>query len=975
MTASIPSLGDQIHQLYLAYLGRPADPAGLEYWINQVNGANGSLAGALGGFSDSIESAELYGYMSTAQVITALYANLFNRQPDAPGLAYWMQELNSGSVTQAHIALAIVQAAQDTDAAAIAHKLVIAKAFTGLIDTVPEITGYSGVVSFDYARGFLKTVGADDTSVQAADSYLPIAVAIATGTYVSNGGAWAASGQVFTLTAGDDIILGTPYADTITSSVRGGFGGADRIDGGAGIDRLLVTDTDDLYLYGVTVRNIDSASLTSDGSILVDASDWSGLRELSVQGRLEIDLRASSSTVINATVRDAIAGFGSVEIGGGSDVSVDAVSAKSVSMRVGGQTGAPDPSGAIDITSTSTATANQIMDHIEVYGGRTIHVTQKASNAVGTTVEMGYVSVYGGAGTTSVVVEGAAPVMASSTFAGATAGYVEIEGTAGGRLTDIVLSNYAGAFITDSALLNLHLKGGAGDVQLFNSASSGVFSTTLNLGLDGMTHGVISDSGVYRTLHVSVLGSASTVQGLQMAGVTGLSLEGTHMLSLQQSAGLSNLQTLTVSGSAGLATDALSSTVTAVDASATSGNVSLTLNGLNATYLGGSGVDRLTISGALNQQVDGGAGNLDVLTLTADAATATATGLVTGFEQLTLVGAAGQEIDLSRFTGVHSVSTLGGTGLKLNGFASGDTLQLTGAGTAYTLQSAADVSVTGAHDTLNLALTSGSGAAIAYASSGITATSVANVVITQLDTQAIPDGAFNHSLFLLGNVSQSITVSGNAGLNLTAQSTALTEVDASGITLGGFAWASGVLQTGVLDVKGSASGTNLIDLSAATNSQVNYTGGTGNDTVTLGAITQAVDINVGTGTDRVVLSGSATTKTGFAQLTGMGTGDVISFGGALGGASAVSTQTTLGGPLAGQQSLDAYLDAATVGDGSAHTVLSWFQLGSSTYIVQDTSASSTFSVGQDTVIKLVGHFDLSASTVSNGVVTLNALAI
>ena len=54
---------DQIQQIYLAYLGRPADPDGLAYWANQVDAEDGSLSGVIGGFSASAESDTLYGQL------------------------------------------------------------------------------------------------------------------------------------------------------------------------------------------------------------------------------------------------------------------------------------------------------------------------------------------------------------------------------------------------------------------------------------------------------------------------------------------------------------------------------------------------------------------------------------------------------------------------------------------------------------------------------------------------------------------------------------------------------------------------------------------------------------------------------------------------------------------------------------------------------------------------------------------------
>jgi S-layer protein len=56
-----------------------------------------------------------------------------------------------------------------------------------------------------------------------------------------------------------------------------------------------------------------------------------------------------------------------------------------------------------------------------------------------------------------------------------------------------------------------------------------------------------------------------------------------------------------------------------------------------------------------------------------------------------------------------------------------------------------------------------------------------------------------------------------------------------------------------------------------------------------------------------------------------------------------------------------YLDAAVAGDGSTNAVISWFQVGGNTYIVEDNSASSTFQNGGDTVVKLVGLVDLSTA--------------
>jgi S-layer protein len=79
---------------------------------------------------------------------------------------------------------------------------------------------------------------------------------------------------------------------------------------------------------------------------------------------------------------------------------------------------------------------------------------------------------------------------------------------------------------------------------------------------------------------------------------------------------------------------------------------------------------------------------------------------------------------------------------------------------------------------------------------------------------------------------KTISVTGDAGFNLGYTGTTATTVDASGITKGGFTWTAGALAASSV-VKGSATGTNTINLDATTTAStfVTYTGGSGNDLV------------------------------------------------------------------------------------------------------------------------------------------------
>ena len=158
----------QVQQLYIAYFGRPADPTGQEYWAKNIDAANGSIASVIAGFSASAESAALFGNKSSIDKVTAIYQNAFGRAPEPAGLAYWVAQLDSGKVSQAQASWTIQQSAGPGDAAAVQNKLTAAQAFTAQIDTTAEIQGYQGSAAADSARAFLKTVTADNATATAA---------------------------------------------------------------------------------------------------------------------------------------------------------------------------------------------------------------------------------------------------------------------------------------------------------------------------------------------------------------------------------------------------------------------------------------------------------------------------------------------------------------------------------------------------------------------------------------------------------------------------------------------------------------------------------------------------------------------------------------------------------------------------------------------------------------------------------------
>lgn len=286
------------------------------------------------------------------------------------------------------------------------------------------------------------------------------------------------------------------------------------------------------------------------------------------------------------------------------------------------------------------------------------------------------------------------------------------------------------------------------------------------------------------------------------------------------------------------------------------------------TINGGTGDDTFIPNTALLPMVVNGGNGVDTIVLTATyAATASGSGVfaskVTSFEKLRLTGATNQTIDLQTLGSYNDVTFSGANGLTLNNLASNGKVTLNGAGTALTISNAAFAG--GVNDIINLTLTDGSASAVAFASTGITGSGVETVNISVGDTQATPTGAFNNAVTWRGNSVKTINVSGNAGLTLSAASTALTVVDASSITLGGFTWTASAL-TGLATVKGSVNGTNSVNLNSAT-AGVNYTGGAGNDNVTINAAVTSTAA-LGNGNNSLALNGVTILGTYTAGSTG-----------------------------------------------------------------------------------------------------------
>ena len=94
-----------VNSFYLAFYGRPADPAGLAFWTKQLVDNHGNLSAITQAFATSEEAQVRYGSDTVNERISDIYQALFNRAPEATGLACWSNAVQQGHASVADVAM------------------------------------------------------------------------------------------------------------------------------------------------------------------------------------------------------------------------------------------------------------------------------------------------------------------------------------------------------------------------------------------------------------------------------------------------------------------------------------------------------------------------------------------------------------------------------------------------------------------------------------------------------------------------------------------------------------------------------------------------------------------------------------------------------------------------------------------------------------------------------------------------------
>lgn len=187
-----------VQELYVAYFGRPADVAGLDYWTNVVEAQGGSTVAVSASFATQPEYIVQYFGKTNAQIVDQIYANMFGRASSTTdGRSYWVNLLNEGKVGVSTIVAEVANGAQGADATSVENKVEAATAFTAALDTEAEQAGYNGTSALALAKAFITGVTTDATLTNAI---APEALAATVAGVVKAGTPFSLEASVETLT-------------------------------------------------------------------------------------------------------------------------------------------------------------------------------------------------------------------------------------------------------------------------------------------------------------------------------------------------------------------------------------------------------------------------------------------------------------------------------------------------------------------------------------------------------------------------------------------------------------------------------------------------------------------------------------------------------------------------------------------------------------------------------------------------------
>lgn len=498
---------DVVVRMYETFFHRAPDEAGLSAWVNALRNGTVSVLQVAQGFVGSQEFANDFGTTPNATAfVTALYQNVLGRAPDAPGLAGWVNAINSGT-SLASVALGFANSTEFINDASGAINTWLTTAVNAVNAGTPVAQAFPAVLV--------------TTPINTGTYVLPTTVVSATATnFFASETYFTTDGKGPTLLPGDSLTgAGSNNTLTVTDLTAG-----------------AVTDN---IPAGVTLSNIQNVILNSSGNTAASGFSTvgvSGVKNLTVTtagGAGDVVAAASGANGATITVNhDAFTG-GGVTVLGGTTINV-ATNGTGGTVLVGlvaaGTVPAPAnlASGGITVSTNSTGGGN-----IDIVGGTSVSVTATSpsytgainiGNAPTNTANSASGASANTTGAITVSNAGIGGTGATVIYGGSTVGVTASGGTGAitvGDSTAKILSNEATGAITvsDQAAITYNGQAGPGNNNLVGGAINVFGGTTVSV--------TSNDAG---SITVGAPGAPTASAALPTGAVTvvntGLSLNG-----------------------------------------------------------------------------------------------------------------------------------------------------------------------------------------------------------------------------------------------------------------------------------------------------------------------------------------------------------------------------------------------------------------------------------------------------------------
>jgi len=333
----------QLQQQYIAYFGRPGDPAGIKYWLSSSSGISSARE-----FADKIYAQDEYkgstvGSKSISEQVNSLYTNLFGRTADAAGLLYWTAEIESGNLQLSNVAFDLIYAANNPleantdqgalDAKTLTNKTAAATAYTAELEGSTEAilayqpastTPWKTSAAYTSATNYLSTIDGDTESTASGITDTIATMTAATNAVTSN--KITLTNTLNTVTGGVDDVLGGAGSDLIIGSVAATnptYSLVDTIDGGAGTDTLNISMADNTD--AVTVNNVEKIIVRASAAKSFDASGVTGATDItSTNSTADLTLTsaplASAIGMTTTGTSDLFVGYRTGDVSGATDI-------------------------------------------------------------------------------------------------------------------------------------------------------------------------------------------------------------------------------------------------------------------------------------------------------------------------------------------------------------------------------------------------------------------------------------------------------------------------------------------------------------------------------------------------------------------------------------------------------------------------------------------------------------------------------